>query len=215
MKKQNQIKKIDALLNKYLSGAVQKLQGKTKSEAEVSAKAYASVGYILSDRMAGVEIADVKAKEKEIKNALKTYGLKARYNYKQDAEFKKENDQALKMRGKNPIVNDIAKTVVAAGMASLIAWGISAVNEKAGIAAAAYMGFNMTVNTITAHASRSKTDAEHKKFMDYADLKHAQLALKKLKKNMLKDGKGMAYDAKDKDVKRPTVASIVAKGASR
>lgn len=155
-------------LDNYLAGAVKLMGGKTKSEAKRIAKEY--VG---SANRFGIGLESVQLKKEELKKAASEYGLKEKVNYASDADVSG--------------ISDTVSLGVGAVAASMLAPIAAADPEKLAITlAAGALAYTAVkaVKVAAAGMSESKTPEQEKKAAGYADVKHAQLALKLLKKEI-------------------------------
>ncbi len=150
-----------------------------------------------------IKLQDIEKKQTEIKNAAKTYGMKAKINYASDSRSLQE------------ILDTPAGKVAAAAAVPLYAgflWGVQSVvgmaNEKAAAIVTACMAGKLAVKVGLAYASRARSDSEKAKFDDYAELRHAQFALKHLKKEIVKRQK-----AENKN-QHPTLSMLISKQAA-
>ena len=158
------------LLSSYLDGAVALSSGKTKAEAKRAIKDY----FEKADKegLSGKDaLKTVQEKEKALKENASKFDLKTKVNYLSDADTA-------------PLKESKITEAVAA------AWTFSALFANSNAAAATVFG---TLSYFTAKGiakevakdvTASKTDAERKSAGEYADIKHAQLALKLLKRDI-------------------------------
>lgn len=165
------------LLNKYLSGAVVKMDGMTKKEAQKYATAEA-------EKIAakgGIDVADIEAKESAVKEGMKQFGLKEKLNYVADGkafdgDIQKSMDTLLTTGVVSTValISNIMATTTSpeegSGLAAVIGVGLTAVAAerlvKAGLRA----------------VTTPKSDEGKAKVADYTEMKHTQVALKQLKK---------------------------------
>ena len=148
-------------LDSYLTGAVVLMDGKSKAEAEKIAENYVRT----TDRDAIREGA-VDLKAAELKKEAKQYGLREKLNYATDAD----HDLKLEM------------TVV--GAASLVE--SLAKSESMPNGPVALVVPKNAVQYAVGSMVKSKTAEQKMKADEYANVKHAQLVLKQLKRCLLK-----------------------------
>ncbi|MBR4126469.1 MAG: hypothetical protein IKR09_02690 [Alphaproteobacteria bacterium] len=158
------------LLSSYLDGAVALTAGKTKAEAKRVIKDY----FKKADKegLSGADAAmAVSEKEKALKEKAAAYDFKTKMNYFSDADTA-------------PLKESKITEAVAA------AWTFSALFANSGTVAATVFGtlsyytVKGVAKEIAKDVTESKTDAEKISAQGYADIKHAQLALKLLKKEI-------------------------------
>lgn len=188
-----------ALLNKYLSGAVLKMDGMTKENAEKVANKFAA------EKAEGIQVADVTAKEAEVNKDLKKYGLREKLNYASDAKAYSEDIQKS--------VDSIVTTGVMS-VASVLTLAVATTSAPEQGAAMGVVG-GALLAAVTAErlakaglraVSGPRNEAQAKKIDEYTELKHTQLALKQLK-NVLLAPEREAQKAKDKEMVRQLYAS--------
>jgi len=161
------------LLNAYLDKAVVLTAGKSKSEAKRLIEEY----HHNADKKLLTQAADtldiVKDKEKALKDGASRFGLKTKINYASDADVGSLSE----------IVTTGMAGVAMAAMAPVAAGDPSVLS---GTMLAALTGYtSLRVGKLAAAGlTASKTPEEKKQASDYADVKHAQLALKLLKKEI-------------------------------
>lgn len=164
---------VNKLLASYLEGAVALTSGKTKAEAKRLVAEY----HKNADKQALAQSPDalavIKDKEKALKDKTSEFGLKTKLNYASDADI--------------PNVSDVIASGMAAVATVSLAPIVSADHSTLGatlfVATAAYMTAKAG-KLMAAEISASKTPEQKKSAQDYADVKHAQLALKLLKKEI-------------------------------
>ena len=158
------------LLSSYLDGAVALTSGKTKAESKCVIKDY----FEKADKngLSGVDaLKVVREKEKALKENASKYDFKTKMNYFSDADTA-------------PLKESKITEAVAA------AWTFSALFANSGTVAATVFGtlsyytVKGVAKEIAKDVTESKTDAEKISAQGYADIKHAQLALKLLKKEI-------------------------------
>ena len=183
------------LLSVYLNKAVALSAGRSKAEAK------RQIGYYFdsADKKSLTGEGALKAvseKEKALSEKAAKFALKTKLNYASDADVTGLSD------------------ATAAGVAAMTATMLLPVADGNVISAALFSfatccAVKRIAKTVTADLSSSKTDAEKKSAKDYADIKHAQLALKLLKKEI-------EAPAKDKGNKMaPAVLKMAAQNGGR
>ena len=184
------------LLSSYLDGAVALTSGKTRAESKRLIKDY--VAETGKDGLSGADaLKAVREKEKALKENASKFDLKTKVNYLSDADTA-------------PLKESKITEAVAA------AWTFSALFANSGTVAATVFGTlsYYTVKGIAKEVAKdvteSKTDAEKKNAGNYAAIKHAQLALKLLKRDI-------EAPAKDKDANKltPAVLKLAAQNTGR
>lgn len=160
-----------ALLNKYMKGAVKGLKNMTKMEASNE----------VSKMMEKVDLNDfsldqVEAKRKEVKDEMKKYGFQEKLNYFSDSHAYEADPQEATAK---TIV--AASTVMLMGVTTAIAGSAEATVGVMGLGTAAVIG-----KATMAWLSRAENADQAKKVAEYADLKHANLALRKLENALIK-----------------------------
>ncbi len=169
------------LLDAYMAGAKKEIGFVEKNDAYWKAEKYAS-DFFKSGKADTLTSKDVKLMEKQVAKELRQYGLKERLNYASNTKAK--GDRAFVDLG-----------LKAAGFSVLGAASVALDPELGGpVLLAGYAA--LAVETAVRCASWPKDDAQAKKIEDYTELKHAQLALKQLKREI---GFKESYD---RDVKR-------------
>ena len=165
--------KAEKLLISYMAGAVKEIGFVSKGKADTLADWFAEDFYY-SGKAKGLTTNDVQAMEKRVDKSLKKYGFKERLNYLTNVRAMEENPTVFVLKGG------------AAGMLAMGAFSEALVNNHhaaalsvLGIAVAASLG-----KTAMNQALSGKTDEENRKIDEYTNMKHAQLALKQLKRKM-------------------------------
>lgn len=188
-----------ALLNKYLSGAVAKMDGMTKKDATKVADKFAA------QKAQGIELADVTAKEADVNEGLKKFGLKEKLNYASDAKAYNEDIQKS--------VDTMVMTGVMSVASTLTLAVATTSTPEQGATLGAVAGVVLTAATLERLAkagmravSAPRNEEQAKKVDEYTELKHTQLALKQLK-NVLTAPEREAQKAKDKEMVRQLYAS--------
>lgn len=170
-KKQSLSPESKKLLDAYTAGAVKEIGNVKKIDAEIKASQYASDFY-KSGKAESLTSADVKIAEKQIAKEMKQYGMKERLNYATDARPSKLESLLLK-----------CAVLSVGGLAS------AATGNETGMATVTAGFALLAAQTAVRLAAFPKTDEQERKIDEYADLKHAQLALKQLKRELkIKEG---------------------------
>ncbi len=147
-------------LDSYLVGAVVLMDGKTKAEAEKIAK-----DYVRTTDRENIREAAVDAKAAELKKEAKKYGLREKLNYATDA------DHGLKLEmtviGAASLVESLAKSESMPNGPVALVVPQNAVQYAVG-------------SMVKADTPEKKVKAD-----EYANIKHAQLVLKQLKRCLL------------------------------
>lgn len=192
-------KDIDAALNKYLSGSLQFIGNSTKVEASQKASEYAEKQNLSEFTSNPKETKDaIVAKETELKKASKQYGLQEKMNYAFDARVFQERP-----------LDELAQGLHVALFAS--AGMMTAAFSNSPEAATLFgVGGVLTAATLTTgrFLSAGETEKEKKSINEYAEIKHAQLALKQLKKKVMPSIK--AAENKEKGI--PSAKEMFAAG---
>ncbi|MBO4519855.1 MAG: hypothetical protein J5787_01470 [Alphaproteobacteria bacterium] len=184
------------LLRAYLHDAVALTKGKSKGEAKRILKDY----FEKTDKKALLESADaldvVKAKEKKLEDKTAGAGLREKANYLSDADIANFSD-----------IVAIGMTAVAITMtAPLASQNPSALSSTLMTALGAY-GITQVGKHVLGEFAASKTPEEKKSAAEYANAKHALLALKMLKKELEAPVK-----AAEKAKRKEEVAQLFAAG---
>ncbi|MBR1778525.1 MAG: hypothetical protein IJ752_08105 [Alphaproteobacteria bacterium] len=161
------------LLRAYLEEAIVLTKGKSKSEAKHLLKDY----FDKADKKALLDSPDalavVEAKEKKLEEKAKGASLKAKANYASDADVAGLSDTiAFGVAG-----------VATSMLAPIVATDVNLLSGTMLAATAAYTAVKGG-KALVAEMSVSKTPQQAKDARDYARVKHAQLALKLLKKEI-------------------------------
>lgn len=161
------------LLLSYLDGAVALTVGKSKAESKRLIEEY----HKNADKKALTEASDalnvINAEKDQLKDRASSYGLKTKTNYASDADIADVSDTvAFGMVG-----------IAASMLAPIAANDPNALSATMLAAAATYTAVKGG-KILAAELSASKTPNEEKQAQDYANVKHAQLALKLLKKEV-------------------------------
>ena len=161
------------LLRAYLQDAIVLTKDKSKGEAKRALKDY----FEKADKKALLEAPDaldvVKAKEKKLKDKAASASLKTKANYISDADVANLSD----------IVAMGMSAVAATMVVPLAANDPNALSATIVAATGAY-AISQVGKQVLGEFSASKTPEEKKSARDYANVKHAQLALKMLKKEL-------------------------------
>ena len=165
--------KAEKLLISYMDGAIKEIGFVSKGKANSSAEWFAEDFYY-SGKAKGLSTDDVTAMEKRVDKSLKKYGFKERLNYLTNVRAIEENPTAFILKGG------------AAGMLAMGAFSEALAGNNHG-AALAVLGIAVaaSLGKVAANQALSgKTDEENRKIDEYTNMKHAQLALKQLKRKM-------------------------------
>lgn len=168
--------KSNLLLNKYLQTACHFTYKSTILGAHKEAHDLAK-----SPRWQEIKMSDIEKKEKEVKKELSQFGMSEKLAY-----------YANLPAGEH--MKETALKVGAFCVAAIVGKEIDpALGQGVALAAATYFGSKMVAGTI------GDPDKSGKKLFsnrDYADLKHASIALKKLKNHMIdEENKRMTQEA--------------------
>lgn len=169
-KKHELIPEARKLLEDYMAGAVKEIGFVKKEKAEVKANDYAE-DFHKSGKDVGLSKADIKAMEKQVAKELRQYGLKERVNYAANLRAAEENPMKVALKD------------VGIGMAAVAAMAAASASGQHGVAAGIF-GAGMAVIAAKAavcYAGASTNAEEKRKIEEYAELKHAQLALRQLR----------------------------------
>jgi len=167
--------KAEEILNVYIAGAKKEIGYVRKNTAKDKASLYASDFYN-SDKAKEITKDDVKVMEKRVEKDLKKYGWREKLNYATNVRAIDEHPISSVLKG-----SGIALVATACAVSTAIdgQFGMSALITGVGLAA------GMT-RAATYYASAPRNDGEVRKVDEYTDLKHAQLALKQLKREFQK-----------------------------
>ncbi len=188
-----------ALLNKYLAGVVRAMDGRTKSAAEKIAAEHAAKA-----DMKMFSAQTVEAKEAETAKQMKKYGMREKMNFAADGKALEDNpgesiSQAISMA----VASSATMLTLAVSAGSGEITGLGAV--MAGIGGAYTV--NAAAKAAIRHFSRPKNEEQTQKAAAYTELKHAQMALKQLKK-VLQAPEKAAQKAEDREM----IARLYASG---
>ena len=161
------------MLRAYLNGAVQLSSGKSKAEAKKVIQDYYQQADIQALKDSPDALKVVEAKEKNLQEKASSFGLRAKVNYASDADVSDISD-VISM-GVGAVATSMLAPIAAADPQALSATILTA--------AAAYT-VTKAAKTAAAELSASKTPDQKKQAREYATVKHAQLALKLLKKEI-------------------------------
>ena len=161
------------LLGAYLAGAVSLTAGKTKAEAEKLIKGYHQQTDMQAFKSSPKALDMVQDQEKSLKDQASSYGLKTKLNYASDAD----------VAGVSDVVSFGMAAVATSMLAPIAAADPQVLSATVLTAAAAYTVVKGAKNAAAA-VSESKTPEQKKQAAEYASVKHAQLALKLLKKEI-------------------------------
>ncbi len=192
-KKENAVGKF---LDSYLKGAVALTAGVKRARASSLMEDF----YNKADKKGLSEKDLLKAsaeKEAELKGQASKFGLKAKLNYLTDADHRSiSSDDVVEtaaktgfaamagglcgvMAGMASSAMSVANTAAASGKAMATGAAIGAVLPVAGVAVA------KATKLVTAQLTKSRTAEDKKNSEDYAAIKHAQLALKVMRKMIM------------------------------
>ncbi|MBR1945441.1 MAG: hypothetical protein IJ846_04020 [Alphaproteobacteria bacterium] len=184
------------LLRAYLENAIVLTKGKSKSEAKHALEDY----FEKADKKDLLEAPDaldvVKAKEKRLKDKAANASLKTKVNYASDADIGNVSD----------VVAGGMAAVATVTVAPIVANDPNTLGATLFVATTAYMAAKAG-KLMAAEMSASKTPEEKKSARDYANVKHAQLALKMLKKEI-----EAPIKAAEKAKRKEEVAQLFAAG---
>lgn len=166
-KKQSLTPETKKLLDDYTAGAVKEIGNVKKFDAEIKASEYAA-GFYKSGKAEGLTAADVKIAEKQVAKEMKGYGVKERLNYAFDGRPTTGFESLL-----------LKYAVLSVGGLAAAATG-----NETGLATVAAGYAVLTAQTALKLSTFPKTDEQERKIDEYADLKHAQLALKQLRREL-------------------------------
>ena len=164
------------LLQAYLNGAVALTAGKPKAEAKrIIEDYYKNSDFLKRTRGLPAEskMGILNKKEAELKETASSYPLKTKVNYASDADFDNIGD----------VLAGGLLAVATPMLAHVVSQDPSTLGATMFVATAAYMTAKAG-KMAAAELSASKNDEEKKNAQSYADIKHAQLALKLLKKEL-------------------------------
>lgn len=161
------------MLKAYLDGALKLTAGKSKADAERIIKDYHQKADNQALKSAPDALDAVKTEEKSLKEKASSYPLKAKVNYASDADFENIGD----------LLAGSLAAVATPMLAHIVAQDPSTLGATMFVATASYMALKAG-KLAAAELSASKNDEEKKNAQAYADVKHAQLALKLLKKEI-------------------------------
>ena len=165
--------KAEKLLSSYMDGAIKEIGFVSKAKANTLAGWFAEDFYY-SGKAKGLSTDDVSAMEKRVDKSLKKYGFKERLNYLTNVRAIEENPTTFVLKGG------------AAGMLAMGALSEAFVTNHHA-AALSILGIAVTASigkVAMNQALSGKTDEENRKIEEYTNMKHAQLALKQLKRKM-------------------------------
>lgn len=160
-----------ALLNKYMKGAVKGMKNMTKMEASNE----------VAKMMENVDLNDfsldqVEARRKEVKSEMKKYGFQEKLNYFSDSHASDANPQEATAKTIGAV-----SVVILTSVTTAIASSAEATIGVLGMGTAAILG-----KATMAWLSRAENADQAKKIAEYVDLKHANLALRKLENALIK-----------------------------
>ena len=159
------------MLRSYLQGAIRLTSGKTKAEAKKIIQEYHQQTDMSSFKSSPDALKVVEAKEKSLKEKAAAHSLKSKINYASDADVANMSE----------IISVGMASVATSMFASVAVSNPEPLSATILTAAVAYTAAK-TTKMVAASLSESKTPEQKKDAQTYASVKHAQLALKLLKK---------------------------------
>ena len=176
------------LLNSYLDGAVALTEGKAKADAKEAIGTYHKQTDMKSFKDSADALKIIAEKEKDLKNKASSFGLREKVNYASDADVVRLSE----------VVSMGMASVASSLLAPIVATDPNALSATVLTATAAYATTKI-LKSVGGQISMSKTPDQQAKAKEYAAVKHAQLALKLLKKEIeapLKEAKKTEYKKK-------------------
>ena len=161
------------MLRAYLQGAIRLTSGKNKAEAKKIIQEYHQQTDMSEFKASPDALKVVEAKEKSLKEKASAHSLRAKVNYASDADV--PNMSEVVSVGVASVATSMFGSVALADPNTLSATVMTA--------AVAYTAAKAT-KMVAATLSESKTPEQKKDAQTYANVKHAQLALKLLKKEI-------------------------------
>ncbi|MGN1079862.1 MAG: hypothetical protein ACI4TE_06785 [Alphaproteobacteria bacterium] len=161
------------MLRAYLNEAVRLTSGKSKAEAKKILQDYHQQADTQALKSSPDALKVVEAKEKSLKEKASSFGLKTKINYASDADISDISD----------VISMGVGAVATSMLAPIAAADPQALSAAILTAATAYTVTKAAKNA-AAELSASKTPEQKKQAREYATVKHAQLALKLLKKEI-------------------------------
>jgi len=188
------------LLRSYLEGAIALTKDKTKSESKQLIKDYFEKADKKELMGASDALAVVEAKEKRLKEKASSASFKTKVNYATDADKTDLSSQ---------VIGGGIAFVATALLAPVVANDPNALSATVLAATASYTAVKVAkgVKLMAAELSASKTPEEKRNAQNYANVKHAQLALKLLKKEI-----EAPIKAAEKAKRREEIAQLFAAG---
>lgn len=208
-----EVSKSRALIEAYLKEVVETTAGYASERAAKKEMKFAAQDAV-SESRGQIDVKDIDALHKDVKEASEEYGLRA-YLHHQSKGLLQTVVTDMCLYGRAGTAGALAKTAVGAaavstavGSAAQAAFGpedylryfggsfeqltsrflMGAENHSSLVPAVAGVTAALAVSRLAvAFAVRPRTEEERDKFQDYTDLKHAQVALKQLKKAVIKD----------------------------
>lgn len=165
--------KAEKLLKEYISSSQKEIGYAPRKKASEKAEDFAAAFY-KAGKAEGIGSGDIRKMEEKISRNLKPYGLKERINYLANVKSTIENPLMTYVKG-------TVATVLVAGAA------ISAANDEQLALAGGILGIGVAAALTKAaafHVGLPNNEKEEQKVTEYTDLKHAQLALKQLKRQV-------------------------------
>ena len=159
------------LLEGYMAGAKKEIGFVSKENAEIKATEYARDFYE-SGKAEGLSKSDVKKMEKQVAKELRQYGIKERVNYATN----------LRAAAEHPLQSVLKEAGI--GVVAVTAITAASVSGQHDMALGLFgVGAAVATARATAYFIGAPTNEDQKRKIDeYTDLKHAQLALKQLKR---------------------------------
>ena len=184
------------LLRSYLNGALKLSSGKSKAKAKEAIQEYHQQADTQALKAAPDALKVIEEKEKNLKDRAASFGLREKVNYASDADVADLSD--VVSMGVGAVATSMLAPVTAADPQALSATILAA--------AAAYTVTKAT-KAVAAELSASKTPDQKRQARDYASVKHAQLALKLLKKEI-----EAPLKAAEKEKYKEEIANLFAAG---
>lgn len=161
------------MLRAYLQGAIRLTSGKNKAEAKKIIQEYHQQTDMSEFKASPDALKVVEAKEKSLKEKASAHSLRAKVNYASDADVPNMSE----------IISVGMASVATSMFASVAVSNPEPLSATILTAAVAYTAAK-TTKMVAASLSESKTPEQKKDAQTYASVKHAQLALKLLKKEI-------------------------------
>ena len=184
------------LLRAYLNGALKLSSGKSKAEAKEAIQEYHRQADTQALKASPDALKVIEEKEKNLKDRAASYGLREKINYASDADVADLSD-----------VVSMGVGAVATSMLAPVTAADPQVLSATILAAAATYTVGRATKAVAAELSASKTPDQKRQARDYASVKHAQLALKLLKKEI-----EAPLKAAEKEKYKEEIANLFAAG---